>query len=132
MEREIRKATAALVTALARGDAAGAGAVYTDDARLLSPAAELIEGRHDIEAYWRAGIAVGVSALALERLVLDPAGTHAVEIGRYAVVVAEQVADRGKYLALHRRQPDGSWRRAADVFNPDAPAPGRPPHEEDS
>jgi hypothetical protein len=30
------------------------------------------------------------------------------------------VVDRGKYLLVHERQDDGSWRRAVEMFNPDA------------
>jgi hypothetical protein len=29
------------------------------------------------------------------------------------------VPDTGKYAVLHRRQDDGTWMRAVDVFNPD-------------
>jgi ketosteroid isomerase-like protein len=47
----------------------------------------------------------------------------AVEIGRYRLAVtvdgASAVADEGNYVVFHRRQPDGTWLRAVDVFNPD-------------
>jgi signal transduction histidine kinase len=36
----------------------------------------------------------------------------------------ESVTDVGKYVAAHRRQPDGSWRKAVEIFNWNTPCPG--------
>lgn len=118
-------ATANLVAAVTRGDATAAGALYTADAKLLTPSAPLVAGRSQIEAYWRTGIALGIIEIQLEVLDLEiaPAESSALEVGRYALGV--QAGDRGhidyrgKYVGLHRREVDGSWRRAVDVFNPD-------------
>jgi ketosteroid isomerase-like protein len=130
MDHDVREATAQLASALARGDAAAAAALYADGGRLLAPTAELIEGRAEIEAYWRAGIAVGLSRLVLAADEIELDGSEALEIGRYELVVGDG-ADTGKYLALHRRQRDGTWRRAVEVFNPDVPVAARPhPKEE--
>ncbi len=113
-----------LATAIASGDAAGAAALYMADARLLAPAAELIAGRGEIEAYWRTGISLGLSSLQLEPLEIEVLGAAAVEIGRYTVSLEWRI-ERGMYLVLHRQQSDGSWRRAVDVFNPDGPRAAR-------
>jgi len=124
METEVRRATAAFADALSRGDAAGAAALYAEDAKLLAPKAELVAGRAEIEAYWRTGVALGVSRLELETIELELAGALAVELGSYAILVSaergEPLVDSGKYLALHKQQRDGSWRRAVDVFNPES------------
>ena len=109
--------SAELATAVTSGDAAGAAALYAADARLLAPAAEVIAGRSEIEAYWRAGISLGLSYLELEPVDVDLMGSLAVEIGRYTVSLEDRL-DRGTYLVLHRRQDNGSWRRAVEVFNP--------------
>jgi len=125
MEREIMEATAALVTALERGDVAAAGSVYTEDAKLLAPPPELIQGRAAIEAYWTAGVALGLSAVTFESRLLERVGGRVVEIGRYGVSVeverATRVDEHGTYLVLHRQVVDGSWQRALDVFDPDEP-----------
>jgi ketosteroid isomerase-like protein len=121
---EIAHSRAALTDALGAGDAALAAAAYAADGRLLSPAAELVRGRSEIEAYWRAGIAVGLSRLELQTLDLEVLGGVAIEVGRYVLELGP-TTDRGKYLVLHRRQADGAWRRAVDVFNPDAPGAAR-------
>lgn len=121
MEDAIRRATDALVLALGRGDASGAAALYADDGRLLTPSAELIAGRRDIETYWRTGLRVGLSRIELDSAEVRVVGPLAVEIGRYELGVGAQAADCGKYVVLHRRQGDGAWLRVVDVFNPDAP-----------
>jgi len=125
MEHGVRDATAAFAEALCRGDASSAAALYAADGKLLTAAAELIDGRREIEAYWRAGIAMGLSTVELQAADLQVTGRTAVEVGRYSLVLhgdGGAVTDRGKYVVLHRREPDGSWRRAIEVFNPDAPA----------
>lgn len=126
MEDAIRETEAALATAISRGDAAGAAALYAPDAVLLASSAELVAGRSQIETYWRTGIALGVSRMELDARELRFARRVAFEIGRYSVSVAadrrERVVDLGKYFVLHIRDGDGSWRRAVDVFNPDGPS----------
>ena len=126
MEDGFREGAAALAAALARGDASGAAALYSDDGKLLTSAARLIEGRDEIQAYWREGIGLGLSSLELDALDVQVVGGIAIEIGRYALAVRDG-SDAGKYVALHRQQPDGSWRRAVDVFNPDEPRTARSP-----
>lgn len=129
----VRHATAAFAEALCRGDASAAAALYAADGKLLTAAAELISGRREIEAYWRAGIGIGLSAVELEASDVQVVGSLAIEVGRYVLALERDgagTADRGKYLVLHRRQPDGSWRRAIEVFNPDAPESARPERKE--
>ena len=123
MDDDVLHATATLADALARGDAAAAASLYADDGRLLTSAAELLSGRGEIEEYWRAGIAFGLSRLDVEPIELRVTGRIAIEIGRYAVALeTAEVAERGTYVVLHRRQTDGTWRRGVDVFNPRSPA----------
>jgi len=122
MEGEIATCSASLMRALARGDAPAASALYADDARLLTSAPDLIQGRAGIEAYWRTGIALGLSTLALERHALDTLADRVLDVGRYTFrfghEVRASVVEQGTYVALHRRIEDGSWRRWLDVFDP--------------
>lgn len=120
MGDDVLRATPMLAEALARGDAAAAASLYADDGRLLTSAAELLAGRGEIEAYWQAGIDFGLSSLDLQTIELRVTGRVAIEIGQYALALENgaTVAERGKYVALHCRLGDGSWRRAIDVFSP--------------
>jgi uncharacterized protein (TIGR02246 family) len=116
---------AAFVTALRDGDPEAAAAVYADDARLLAPSADLLQGRQAIERFWAAGVAAGVCDVELEPLELERNDSLAYEIGRYALKLrdgdAGMVVDRGKYVLVHARQEDASWRWAVEMFNPDTP-----------
>jgi uncharacterized protein (TIGR02246 family) len=133
MDRDgIARTTAALSAALLRGDAAAAAALYATDGRLLTSAAELIAGRPEIEAYWQAGIAVGLSRVELREVVVQVGRGIALEFGRYALGARAGASETGMYVAFHRREADGSWRRAVDVFNPDAPERVRPATELES
>jgi ketosteroid isomerase-like protein len=124
-EAAITEARAAFVSALVDGDAETASAVYADDARLFAPSTEPIRGRAEIEGFWRAGLEAGISDVKLEALELERADRLAYEIGRYSLCLrpatGETVVDRGRYVLVHAREADGSWRRAVEMFNPDAP-----------
>ena len=56
------------------------------------------------------------------------AGVLAYDVGRYTMSVPVKGGgrrqDRGKYLTVWRRQPDGEWRIAADTFSSDLPPAG--------
>ena len=116
---------AAFVAALHDGDATAAAALYAADATLLPPAAELLHGREAIRAFWSAGVEAGISKVEFVALELERDGGLAYEIGHYALRLQPgdggTVDDRGKYLLVHARQADGTWRRAVEMFSPDAP-----------
>jgi ketosteroid isomerase-like protein len=132
MEDEILAATRTFAAALGRGDADGAASCYADGAKLLTPAASLIAGRGEIEAYWRAGLLLGLTGVELAATGVELAEELAVELGRYTLAFDGDgnmgAHDAGKYLVLHRREAGGPWRRAVDVFNPDVPERGRLDH----
>ena len=134
MGHELRRNRVALADALARGDAAGAASLYSGDGRLLTPTATVIEGRRQIEAFWRAGIMLGLTSVDLVLTELRRFGCTAIEFGRYTLGFdgeGSPASDSGKYFVLHRQQDDGAWRRVVDVFNPDGPGTGRLDLEED-
>lgn len=118
----------AFEAALRSGDASAAASIYADDATLVAPAAEVLRGRAAIERFWRTGVETGIESVTLARLDLQLQGDVAFEVGEYALHVASEsggpIVDRGRYLIVHRIEPDGSWRRAAEMFSPDqVPSP---------
>jgi ketosteroid isomerase-like protein len=122
---EIAAARVAFTTALQRGDHATAAGFYTADARLLAPSADLLTGRDAVARFWQAGIEAGVEHIELscDAIELEGSGELAYEIGHYVLRLhppdGPRVTDRGRYLLVHRREPDGAWRRAVETFNPD-------------
>ncbi len=50
------------------------------------------------------------------------ASLHAKD-GRYELRAGNQVVDTGKYVVVHRRQSDGSWKYGIDIWNSDQAPP---------
>jgi hypothetical protein len=61
---------------------------------------------------------------------LHVAGDLGYGVGAYRLVIRrpgeETGRDSGKYLLVYRRQADGTWKVAADVFSSDLPPAARP------
>ena len=109
-----------LSEALARGDAVAAAAVYGEGATLLPPHSEPVIGREAIEGFWRGGIEIGLRSVELDTVELDVAGDLAYEVGRYRLVVERKdgasTRELGSHVVVHRRQADGSWKWAVEIF----------------
>jgi ketosteroid isomerase-like protein len=108
--------------ALERGDARSAAEVYAADGRLLLPESRALDGRDSIEAFWRAGLDAGMSAITLQPESIQIDASFACEVGSYLLCTKPRhespATDRGRYLIVHRVDPDGTWRRALEVFAP--------------
>ena len=128
---DIDQGRTAFAAAMRRGDAAAAASIYADDATLLAPAVDVVRGRSAIERFWQTGVETGITEVELEALDVQRSGELAFEVGRYALRVAPEagtpVVDRGRYLIVHRVQPDGHWRRAAEMFSSDTEGGATPP-----
>jgi ketosteroid isomerase-like protein len=123
LEQAARAATRRFVDAIRGGDPVAAAVGYADDARLLAPSADLIEGRAEIESFWRAGLEAGIRAVELESIRIDRHDTFAIEVGQYAMRLRQpggaDVVDRGSYLLVHELAPDGEWAWALEAFTPE-------------
>jgi ketosteroid isomerase-like protein len=110
---------ATLVRAVECGDAALAASLYAADARVLPPGAQPITDPDGVLDFWQRRIDGGSDGGVLETVRRDEFGDVAVEEGRYGRRSGEDWVDSGKYLAVFRRQSDGSWRYATDIWNSD-------------
>ena len=119
-DRTVAGLKATLVRAFEQGDAALAASLYEPGARLLPPGAPVITGADAVRAFFQRRCDAGSDGGVLETVRLDEYGDVAVEEGRYGRRAGEQLLDTGKYLAVFRRQPDGAWRWAIDMWNSDA------------
>ncbi len=107
----------------------GLGAVYTNDVRFMPPNEPALMGLQASES-WAADFVDEFAGVSLEYTGSDVtvAGDWAIE--RYAVTAtftpeAGGEAHTGNYKGIHiyRRQPDGSWRIAQDIWNSDEAPP---------
>jgi uncharacterized protein (TIGR02246 family) len=123
MRLALEGTNAAFTEALACADAAAAAAVYAENAKLLVPGMPMLEGRRAIERFWRTGIAKGIAGVKLQAVEFEDADNIAHEVGRYWLWIepngGEWRSERGKYVVLHRREPDGLWAWAVHIFNSD-------------
>ncbi len=94
-----------------------------DDARLLPPAAPMASGKDEIRAVMAAlqelpGYSLEWSPMTAE---VGGAGDLGYTIGTYRMEYREPGGDPlvidGKYLTVWKRQPDGGWKVAVDMFN---------------
>ena len=108
-------------------DAVGVASYYTEDAKFLPPGSPLLEGRDAIRAFADGMFAAGCRSLDLKTGDVMEAGDLVVEVGSFVMGIvppgADPIQDVGKYVAIWRRQSDGSLKLIVDTFNSDTPEP---------
>ena len=108
--------------AMRRHDSHAACGVYSENARLLPPASSAVVGRDQICAFWEAGLNSGISDVEYQPSEIRGDDPLAYEVGRYVLrfesTDGKPLVERGHYIHVHERQPDGSWLRTVDMFTP--------------
>src|SRR3954463_5584612 len=114
----------ALSAALAQGNPAAAGELFTEDARLSVPGApQVIAGRDAIINFWRMALQSGLTGLTLEASELEGEGALRFETGRYRALGKDGAeAGGGQYLIVWKKD-DGVWRLHRDYAHPDTLTP---------
>jgi uncharacterized protein (TIGR02246 family) len=120
---------AAFAAAANANDMAAAAALYAEDATVLPPNGPAVTGRLAIEQLLRSFPPIGDMKLTPVDLV--GAADFAVARGVFSMNMMPPgapaaIADTGKFIELWRRQPDGRWLIAWDMFNSDIPLPAPP------
>ena len=97
--------------------------IYTRDARILPPGAEMISGREAIKKFWTDLIqSANATSAVLASVDVMPTGDGAVEIGRATLTIAPQGAPTQlevKYV-VYWREEDGHWKWHVDIWNPNS------------
>ena len=117
---EIAEAHRRLEQAFNRGDAAAVAALYTKDATLLPPGADILSGRRAAQARWQAAYDTGARNLSLGPVSVETWGDAAREIGRFSLDVpgpdGQRARVEGKYVVVWKRTAEG-WRLDTDIWN---------------
>ena len=108
--------------ALNAKDAKAAAALYAEDAVLIPPGEPLVRGREAIEEYWRGAIeSGGVRDVSVETMDALSSGSLGYEAGSFALTSngadGSAVIERGRYIELLRREPDGRWLSTHGIWN---------------
>ncbi|MDH3369625.1 MAG: DUF4440 domain-containing protein [Gemmatimonadota bacterium] len=122
----IRETAAAFHDAAAAKDWSAVVQFYTPDAVVMPPNQAALQGRAAIRE-WYASFPP-VTDVDLPIVDVDGRADLAYTRGTYTLTFAmegapQPITDRGKNLAIWRKQPDGSWQMAIDTFNSDLPLP---------
>ncbi len=124
--RAIRRGVRQLERAVRDRDAARAvEQASAEDGVLLPPDQPMLEGKAQIAELLQGMFRIGLRDLTLEAVSADCSGDLAYEVGRYLMRLdlegTGSVEEEGKYLTVLKRQPDGTWKAVASVYNVDAP-----------
>lgn len=97
--------------------------IYTADACILPPGAEMLTGLDHIRNFWEQAVStLNIQALTLSTLDLQIQGETAVEIGRAEMHTNQPTSPTTvKYVVVWKHD-NGSWKWAVDIWNADAEA----------
>lgn len=129
-ERTLRDLDAQWSKAAAAKDLEQTVAYYSDDAIVLPPNMTSATTREAIRNAWKDLLASPGFVITWKpiRVELGKSADLAWVSGTYEVTMndltGKPLHDRGKYLEVWKRQPDGSWKCGADMWNSDLPLPG--------
>lgn len=111
-------------------DAERWASVYADDARVFPPNALLVTGKEAIrklfaELFASPGFEIDWEVTRVE---VSRAGDLGYVVGTHKVTVNDAegnpVTDRGKWIAIWKKQADGTWKCIEDIWNSDLPTGG--------
>lgn len=106
---------------------------YSNDAMVLPAHNSIATTRDSIQSIFKNLLAVPGINLSWKATKVDVAasGEIAYTVGTYLLTAPDDTGktttDRGKYVAVWKKQPDGSWKVATDIWNSDIPIPTTAP-----
>ncbi len=103
-------------------------AYFTEDGSGLYPGVATLNGKAAIKAAMAPYFSDPNFALTFEstRSMASKSGDMVYSQGTYSMTMTDPktkkpMTDKGKFLTVYTKQPDGSWKAVADTFNSDSP-----------
>lgn len=121
LRSEIEEANIEFMKASNARDAATLASLYTQDAKLMFPNMPTIEGRRNIQAFFRQALGSGITDIKLTTQEVKGTDEFAIEMGRYAMLDGTKITDEGKYVVQWKKV-DGKWHLHGDIYNTDMAA----------
>lgn len=121
IQAEMQKVNALFGETVVKGrNFAALDQIYTVDARILPPGADLIEGREKIMGFWQAAVAgMNVQDAKLVSVNAHLAGDSIIEVGRAKLFLPEGKTVEVKYV-VEWMQEGGAWKWHTDIWNMNA------------
>ena len=117
----LEKQGAVFAEAFNRGDIAAVAAMYSEDAMILPPDGETVQGRPAIEALWKGTLDSGVKSIAFTVLDVHSSGDFAVEVGKADLKIQPanqpESSQTVKYVVVWKREKGGVWKLFRDIWN---------------
>jgi ketosteroid isomerase-like protein len=107
-------------------------AYFLEDGVVLAPNEAMVTGKEAIRKMVAGFFATPGFAMTWQPTKVEAArsGDFGYSLGTYELSVNDPkgvpMTDRGKYLTVWKKQANGSWKVAADMFNSDLPVPQPP------
>jgi uncharacterized protein (TIGR02246 family) len=120
-EAAIRAGDADFAKAAAAKDLDKCTSLYMDDAVLFSPGVPAVIGKDNIGKFFQQMLAAPSMQFAFSNVIVDVArsGDLAEDRGSFQVTTTDKkgkpVTQSGEYVLVWKKQPDGSWKIAADT-----------------
>ena len=131
-ERAIREIEIEWSKAIVAKDVERCMSFYADGASEFEPGKPIDTGKDAIRKGFDAFFAIpGISSsFQTAKVVVARGGDLAYTYGTNATTMndakGKPVNDKGKYVTVYAKQPDGKWKVVADIYNSDLPAPAPP------
>ena len=124
----VKDVEAAWVKDAATKDADKWASYFTEDGSGLYPGAGILNGKAAIKAAMVPILADPNFSLTFQstRAMASKGGDMVYSQGTYSMTMTnpktkKPMIDKGKFLTIYGKQPDGSWKVVADTFNSDSP-----------
>jgi uncharacterized protein (TIGR02246 family) len=109
------------------GDAAAVAGLYTSDATVMPPGEQLVQGER-VQEYFNGFFNAMAVQVELTTSAVEGRGDLAVARGTYKMTLTPKKpgakplpVDEGNYLEVLKKQGDGSWKIAHDIWNSSVP-----------
>jgi ketosteroid isomerase-like protein len=117
----VEQAAIQFMQAINRGDAAAAAGFYADDAVIMPPDIDIIQGANGIKNFWSKVITIGGRFDTLTTAKVNVNNETVDEVGRYFLTInrpgQNPMQEKGKFVFVWKRQPDDTWKITTHMWN---------------
>ncbi len=97
------------------------GNLYAEDAKILPPNMDMLEGKDSIQTFWQGALEMGIKSYKPEILEVEYSGHLGFSVGKYTLYGdGNQVINKGKFITVFKNI-DGEWKVYRDIFNSSIP-----------